>query len=903
MGHVRVYTISDCLARFRRLKGYQVLHPIGWDAFGLPAENAARQNNVEPSDWTVQNIERMRKQLGALGLSFDWDKEVTTCKSDYYKWTQWLFNELHDAGLAYQEEAVVNWDPVDCTVLANEQIDADGRSWRSGALAERRRLNQWFFKITDYADELLEGLNTLDQWPEQVKQMQRNWIGRSEGTEVQFEWPENVPKPTSTSAAGAAGAAGGSNSSSSSHHLHVFTTRADTIMGVTFIAVAPSHPIVAAVLEHNPQSDIFTNMDVTTLSALIDAVTSNSPALAASAADAVGDGFALGVDTRHPVTGEPVPIFVADYVISDYGHAAVMGVPGHDERDFQFATKHDLEIRRVVAERTRIEENKKEKNEKEADKKEEEEVLWTGRGTLVNSGDMLNGVSSDIAIERVGEYLTQNQCGGPSVQFRLRDWLVSRQRYWGAPIPIVHCRKCGAVPVESTNLPVRLPDMMMLEKESSSNDDVVRVEEEKEEEEEEEVPQDGRITTPLTHCSEWNDVECPTCHAQDAKRDPDTLDTFVDSSWYFMRYTDPFNDNQPFTKESTSKWIKKDKGLDIYIGGIEHAILHLLYARFICRFLYHRGYSPSPEPFNKLLTQGMVLGKTFKDPKTGRYLKSNEVEIINTGEGEIPQMVKNGKAAAVVWEKMSKSKFNGVDPDNMISRFGADVTRLSTMFMAPAEQALEWDEGAISGQARWCERLRRLTHEVVVENQDNMMEEEKIASASAAAINVVAEMNACVASVTESFENASSFNVAIAQLMKLSNVLSSDVAKTCPNERRDGLTKLLVLLSPFAPHLACELWEKIHLEMEIVPEMKWPNVDKKSLLKECTTVVIQIQGKKKITIEVPREIAMSKDALTEYIEENDLVSSLINGATLNRTIVVPSKGGKRTGIVNFVLKR
>ena len=917
MGHVRVYTLSDCLARYRRLQGYEVLHPIGWDAFGLPAENAARQNKVEPDAWTVDNIQRMKRQLSTLGFSFDWDKEVTTCKPDYYRWTQWLFNELHDAGLAYREEAVVNWDPVDCTVLANEQIDADGRSWRSGAIAERRRLNQWFFKITDYADELLNGLDTLEQWPEQVKQMQRNWIGRSEGTEIHFEWPSELPfptspasptPPTSTTSPTSPTSMSSPPSKETLLHIPVFSTRVDTLMGVTFLAVAPSHPVVAAVLEHRPDSDVFTTMSAETLAGLVDAVT-NIPTTPTDGDESslIGAGFALGVDAKHPITGELIPIFVADYVISDYGHAAVMGVPAHDQRDYDFAQTHSIDVRTVLIENEKATEHENE--EKRLNNNDTNTTaatsLWTDQGILINSGTEFDGLNSIQAMEAMGKYLSQHNCGGPSVQFRLRDWLVSRQRYWGAPIPIIHCNECGTIPVNFNDLPVTLPNMHQIEnQENQENQDNQDNQDNQENQNANstDISVDGSITTPLTNMPEWNNVECPKCHSKQAKRDPDTLDTFVDSSWYFMRYCDPWNNEKAFEDASVAKWIQAEKGLDVYIGGIEHAILHLLYARFICRFLYHRGYSPSPEPFNKLLTQGMVLGKTYKDPNNGRYLMPDEVEIINTSEGELPRMIQTGETADMVWEKMSKSKFNGIDPDSMISRYGADVTRLASLFMAPPEQALEWDEGAVAGQSRWCERLRKLTSVVMNGTDDDATVSKKDVD-GVAARNIMLETNACIHSVTECFETAGSFNVAIAQLMKLSNVLNSKEAQTCPRERKEGVKTLLILLAPFAPHLSSELWEQIQLEEGTTLSMEWPSVDEASLQQDNITVIVQIQGKKKAAIEVPTEIATSRDALTTYIQDNEKIQHVLNGIELTRTIVVPSNDGKRSGIVNFVTQK
>ena len=929
MGHVRVYTISDCLARYRRMRGFNVLHPMGWDAFGLPAENAAQQNDIAPSDWTDENISRMKTQLSALGLSFDWDREIATCQPDYYKWTQWLFRELHTAGLARREEAVVNWDPVDRTVLANEQIDADGRSWRSGALAERRRLNQWFFSITEYAEELLEGLDGLDHWPEKVKQMQRNWIGKSEGLEVDFPWPDVLSSRTGpgegsggTGGGGvggvAVGAANGVGSvgdgvsedttTEAGASIKVFTTRADTIMGVTFLCVAPSHPIVVSAIEASADTaveyDLISSMDDEQLSVLVDLAQNNiSPSDPADDGlpSPLGSGIDLGLNSSHPLTGDPVPIYVADYVVSEYGHGAVMGVAAHDERDFAFAKQHGLSEKCVIVPLG-------EENADAANDRGEMAAPYTGHGVLVNSSHMFDGLSTRDAIDAVAERLDDLGRGRRTVQYRLRDWLVSRQRYWGAPIPMVHCEECGIVPEQLSALPVELPprDRDALGKGELPNGDPPRVD------------YFDDLTTPLSEMPEWNDVQCPSCGQAGARRDPDTLDTFVDSAWYFLRFCDPNNPHQAFDPDVAAKWMqnsaddKDQKGaVNLYIGGIEHAILHLLYARFICRFLYHRGLAPSPEPFDKLLTQGMVLGRTHKDPHTGRYLKPEEVMYLddNDKDGSVI-MSETGEVPTTVWEKMSKSKFNGVASDLMIQRYGADVTRLASLFMAPPDQALEWDEAAVAGQARWCNRLRSLVHSVssVHVAPFSKSEDTKGALELQPGAELRESIYEAVTAVTESMEASQGLNVAIAQLMKLSNVLSAETAKAAPKERREGVEILVKMLAPFAPHLASELWSVLVGNGSHVLDLSWPELDA-SVIGEKTEalVVLQVQGKKKTTITVSSEMLQDKGALEAAVMESQDAQRLLKGRELKRTVVIlargKGKGGKaRTHLVNFVVE-
>ena len=721
MGHVRVYTISDSIARFERARGKEVLHPMGWDAFGLPAENAAMERNISAAAWTEKNIDFMKGQLQSLGLSFDWDDcEVATCDPSYYKWTQWLFLQLHEAGMAYRKESVVNWDPVDCTVLANEQIDSEGRSWRSGALVEQRLLPQWFISITDYADELLDGLDELDGWPEQVKQMQRNWIGRSAGVTLGFK-----VNPTVT--------------------LDVFTTRVDTLFGVTFLAVSPDHHLVDEAL-----STSLSDADCAKIDAMRRAKIAKSTKVDTS-------GVSLGISAEHPLTGAEVPVFAAPYVVGDYGSGAVMGVPAHDDRDYEFARTNGARIERVIA---------------PAQDGGSEVLPYTGDGILVGSGEY-DGMDSADVREALAARLEDAGLGSSTVRYKLRDWLVSRQRFWGAPIPAVHCATCGTVPLDESSLPVKLPDPDVVDAQGEG--------------------------TPLQRVPGWDsDCVCPSCGAEDGVlRDGDTLDTFVDSSWYFLRYTDARNTAEPFRRDAVDRWCPTD----VYIGGIEHAILHLLYSRFIQRFLWHRGYVSHPEPFKELLTQGMVLAKTYKDPETGRYLKPEELDMTDESNPKF-----QSKIPSVGWEKMSKSKYNGVEPSAMISRYGADVTRLAILFMAPPEQDLEWDEFAVAGQARWVERVRKL---VMWRPSATTMQEKDTVQAA----KIRHAVHTAIMEVTRNVAETRSFNVAIACLMKLSNelaeaqnALGADADMLALSAVEEGCQALLIMLGPFAPQLSEELW-------------------------------------------------------------------------------------------------
>ena len=844
MGHVRVYTISDCLARFWRLKGKTVLHPMGWDAFGLPAENAAFERGVEPSAWTYTNIDSMRQQMDAIGLQFDWadineGRGLTTCSPDYYKWTQWLFLQLFESGLAYQKESEVNWDPVDRTVLANEQIDNDGKSWRSGAVAEKKRLVQWFFKTTEYQDELLDSLDGLGEWPEKVKQMQRSWIGKSAGSRVVFHAAPNMDGKTDIDF----------------EPIQAFTTRVDTLYGVTFLAVSKYHPLVQMIVAGRTSNTAESHRREIT-----------SFVQEESANEDGASGIFLGVHALHPLTGEEIPVYLANYVIDDYGDGAVMGVPSHDDRDFRFAEEFGLPVKTVLRPNT---------GGDAADVKVE--TCARNQCELINSKDY-SGIRADKAVKLIEEALTKKSCGGAANSYRLRDWLVSRQRFWGTPIPIIHCDSCGAVPVPIEDLPVMLPPSEAIHAGVSSAHD----------------SEDAALTTPLSRSAGWNDVRCPQCGSSHCKRDPDTLDTFIDSSWYFLRHCDPENVDMPFSKDK----IAKNMPVDTYIGGIEHAVMHLLYARFIQRFLWHKDLVSSPEPFKKLLTQGLVLGKTFKCPETGRYLLPNELSYAS--DSDLPFIRASGETPAVAWEKMSKSKHNGVDPEHVVAKYGSDVTRLASMFVAPPEQALEWDEAAVAGQARWVVRVRQLVEDSTVDFQGDSAQSTQ--SFETTRNNIRREIHSTIKSISKRFEDGVAFNVVIAELMKLSNYLSSDEvrehATSCKavfDERKEGVKNMLLLMMPIAPVLS----EELLLKCSVSPsQFEWPVFDPSALVKETSTVVIQLNGKKKAVLDVPVSICGSQDDLKAHVMASEEVSSLLGGKSPKRAIVVFQK---TMNLVNFVM--
>jgi leucyl-tRNA synthetase len=798
MGHVRNYVITDVIARLKKMQGYRVLHPMGWDAFGLPAENAALDKGVAPAQWTYQNIAQMKQQLKMLGLSLDWERELATCSPDYYRWTQGLFLQFYEAGLAYQKEAAVNWDPVDQTVLANEQVDSEGRSWRSGAKVERKLLRQWFLKITDYAEALLEDLDKLSGWPERVKLMQRNWIGKSVGAYLEFPVVGLEAK------------------------IAVFTTRPDTVYGVTYVVLAPEHPLTLQVTTPERQEVV----------RAFQVEVGAQSEMERTAEDKPKRGILTGGKALNPFTGEEIPILIADYVLYEYGTGAVMGVPAHDSRDFQFARQQNLPLKQVID--------------------GGEPVLsqaYTEAGVMINSGPF-NGFDSVTGKEAVIKYAEEQGIGKARIQYRLRDWLISRQRYWGCPIPIIHCPSCGAVPAE---LPVVLP---------------------------EDIELTGRGPSPLAQLTDWVNVPCPSC-GEPARRETDTMDTFIDSSWYFLRFTDAQNPEQAFAVERVNDWMPVDQ----YVGGIEHAILHLLYSRFFTKVLRDRGLLNFDEPFARLLTQGMVQGKTYFNPN-----KESKEKWIPSGlvDGANPRDPQTGEPLQVCYATMSKSKGNGVAPEEVINKYGVDTARMFILFKAPPEKDLEWEESDVEGQFRFLNRVWRLLDDYLSKApiqgkaSTSLSKEEK---------DLRRVIHRAIKEISEDLEGDYQFNTGVSELMKLSNGITEARCYQSPIYR-EGIETLLKLIAPFAPHISEELWHalghsgSIHLE-------SWPQYDPRALEVEEITLVIQIMGKTRGTIPVPANL--SKEELERYAQESEVAQRYLEGKTVKKVIVVPGK------LVNFVV--
>ncbi|MEO1671040.1 MAG: leucine--tRNA ligase [Cyanobacteria bacterium J06631_2] len=803
MGHVRNYVITDVIARLKRMQGYRVLHPMGWDAFGLPAENAAIDRGIPPAKWTLQNIAQMREQLKQLGLSIDWDREVATCSPDYYKWTQWLFLQFLDAGLAYQKEAAVNWDPIDQTVLANEQVDSDGKSWRSGAVVERKLLKQWFFKITDYAEKLLQDLDQLDGWPERVKTMQANWIGKSVGAYLEFPVVGREDK------------------------IAVFTTRPDTVYGVTYVVLAPEHPLTP---------EVTTSEQKAAVEAFIAEIEGESE-IERTAEDKPKRGILTGGKAINPFNGEEVPILIADYVLYEYGTGAVMGVPAHDVRDFKFATEKGLPIKTVV-----VPDNVGENGNSPSE-------AYTEPGIIVNSGQF-DGMSSVEGKAQIIEYAEQQGYGKARIQYRLRDWLISRQRYWGCPIPVIHCDDCGTVAVPDQDLPVELPESVELS---------------------------GRGGSPLAQLDSWIDVDCPSC-GKPAKRETDTMDTFIDSSWYFLRYSDASNGEKVFETDKVNDWMPVDQ----YVGGIEHAILHLLYSRFFTKVLKDRGLLNFDEPFKRLLTQGMVQGLTYKNPQTNKYIPSADVQRDN------PVDPATGDKLDVFYEKMSKSKYNGVAPEDVIADYGVDTARMFAMFKAPPEKDLEWDDADVEGQYRFLNRVWTL---VISFEPDSVTKASgELAKAEK---DLRRAIHTAIKEITEDLTGDYQFNTAVSELMKLSNALKDAKCETSP-VYQEGIETLVLLLAPFAPHLAEELWSKLG-NTESVHKQSWREVDQSALVVDEITLVVQVMGKTRGKIQVPA--SSDKSALEQYARESDAAQKYIEGKEIKKVIVVPNK------LVNFVVAK
>ncbi|MGI9293400.1 MAG: leucine--tRNA ligase [Pseudomonadales bacterium] len=766
IGHVRNYTIGDVIARYQRMQGKNVLQPMGWDAFGLPAENAAMQNKVPPARWTYENIDQMRQQLQSLGFAYDWDRELATCDPDYYRWEQWFFTRLFATGLVYKKEAEVNWDPVDQTVLANEQVDSDGRGWRSGALVERRKIPQWFVRITDYAEQLLDDLEQLNDWPERVRTMQANWIGRSQGLNITFD----------TDA--------GSN-------LNVYTTRPDTLMGVTYMAVAAEHPIALAAAQENTQLAEF--LGTLRQSSVAEAELATMEKL----------GMATEFYAQHPISGKQLPIWVANFVLMSYGSGAVMSVPGHDQRDWEFAQKYALPITQVIA------------PQDQAMTVDISQSAFTGKGNLVNSSQF-DGLDFDTAFDQIADHLAKLEKGERQTQYRLRDWGVSRQRYWGTPIPIIYCKQCGSVAVPEDQLPVVLPTDVEF----------------------------SAVGSPLKKMPEFYQTQCPQCKGP-AERETDTFDTFMESSWYYARFACP--DADCMLDERADYWAPVDQ----YIGGIEHAILHLLYARFFHKLMRDEGLLTSDEPFKRLLTQGMVL--------------------------------KDGA-------KMSKSKGNTVDPQPLIDKYGADTVRLFVMFAAPPDQSLEWSDSGVEGAHRFLRRLWKLVDNFDTEGDSSL----QIDALNATEQALRRKTHRTIQKVSDDYGRRQTYNTAIAAVMELSNEVSrfTDSSPEGLAVQREALETAVLLLAPIVPHICHALWQKLGHSGPII-DCRWPQYDAAALVSNELSIVVQVNGKLRGNIEV------AVDTSQESIEQLALAHENVRRFTLDKeirkVIVVPKK------LVNIVV--
>jgi len=812
MGHVRNYTIGDVLARYHAMRGFNVMQPMGWDAFGLPAENAAIANNVPPAAWTYANIDHMRTQLKALGFAIDWSRELATCKPDYYRWEQWLFTRLFEKGVIYKKMATVNWDPVDQTVLANEQV-IEGRGWRSGALVEKRDIPMYFFRITQYADELLSGLDTLPGWPERVKTMQANWIGKSVG--VRFAFPYTLD--------------------GKDEKLWVFTTRADTIMGVTFCAVAAEHPLATRAAANNPA-----------LAAFIAECKQGSVA-EADMATMEKKGMDTGLKVTHPLTGEAVPVWVGNYVLMSYGEGAVMAVPAHDERDFGFAQKYGLPIKQVIGEKGEG------GREKGFSTDAWDEWYASKSGYSVNSGKY-DGLGYDAAVDAIAADLAALGLGEKKTQFRLRDWGISRQRYWGCPIPIIHCDACGDVPVPAEQLPVVLP---------------------------EDVVPDGS-GNPLNKRNDFVNCSCPKCGGA-ARRETDTMDTFVESSWYYARYACPEFDGGMLDARA-NQWLPVDQ----YIGGIEHAILHLLYARFFHKLMRDEGLVASDEPFQNLLTQGMVVADTFyREDTAGKKTWFNPADV-ELKDG-VAILKSDGQPVTVGGtEKMSKSKNNGVDPQALIDQYGADTARLFTMFAAPPEQSLEWSDAGVEGAHRFLKRLWKLAHEHV---QGGAVAAYAGGELPEAAKTLRRQLHQTIQKVGDDIERRKQFNTAIAAVMELMNALAKldgDDSVT-RSVRQEVLEAAVAMLAPIVPHIS----EALYAELRPGAALSWPAVDEAALVQDEIEMMLQVNGKLRGQIRVAA--AADKAAIEAAALASEAAQKYLEGQPPKKVVVVPGR------LVNIVV--
>ena len=814
MGHVRNYTIGDVISRYQRMQGKNVLQPMGWDAFGLPAENAAMNHNVPPANWTYENVKYMRNQLKQMGFGYDWNRELATCHPEYYRWEQWFFTRLMEKGLVYKKEAEVNWDPVDQTVLANEQV-IDGRGWRSGALVERKKIPQWFLKITDYADQLLDDLDKLEEWPEQVRTQQRNWIGRSQGVELKFHVEDGTD-------------------------LEVFTTRPDTLMGVTYVAVAPQHPLALKAAESNPA-----------LAQFIDEC-KNVKVAEADMATMEKRGMALGIQAKHPLTGELIPVWTANFVLMDYGSGAVMAVPAHDQRDWEFAHKYGLNIKQVVKpiDDTHVIDISKE--------------AYTDKGVLINSGDF-SDLEFDVAFKAIASELERQKKGKVTINYRLRDWGVSRQRYWGTPIPVINCPCCGALPVPEDQLPVVLP---------------------------EEVEFDGS-GSPIKKMASFINTTCPKCGGA-AERETDTFDTFMESSWYYARYASRHTDNAMLDPEKANYWLPVDQ----YIGGIEHAILHLLYSRFFHKLMRDEGLVNSDEPFTRLLCQGMVLANTYyrEDDKGGKvWIAPTDVVTETDDKGRIISSVHKDDGQPVLQAgvtKMSKSKNNGIDPQVMIDKYGADTVRLFMMFAAPPEQSLEWSDSGVEGANRFLRRLWKQAHDHLQGGQTVVALDPSSLTGPQKELRL--KVHETIKKVSDDIERRQTFNTAIAAVMELLNSISKfvDASDQGRAVMREALEAAIQLLSPIVPHMTHQLWIELGYTTDLL-NTPWPVCDESALVRSSVEMVVQVNGKVRGKIEVPADADQDFVLHTALAVEN--VQRFMDGKPIRKKIVVPGK------LVNIVV--
>ncbi len=810
MGHLKNYVIGDVVARLALKEGQQVLHPMGWDAFGLPAENAAIKRNIHPRDWTYRNIDTFRKTFQELGIGYDWDREIATCEPEYYRWTQWIFLKLYERGLAYRESGYVNWCPTCKTVLANEQV-VQGRCERCGTPVVKKELEQWYFRITAYAERLLQDLKKLEgKWPDQVLKQQVNWIGRSEGVEIHFVLEETGDV------------------------LPVFTTRADTVFGVTFLTIAPEHKLVQKLLPRMPHR------------AEVEAYVQQALQMSEqdrTAAERPKTGVFTGLYVRHPFTGERVPLWVGDYVLASYGTGIVMGVPAHDQRDFEFARKFGLPIRVVI-----------QPTEGEAPDPGTLDHAFEDYGVMVNSGEF-SGLPSQEGIRRVAERLQALGLGGPTVTYRLRDWLISRQRYWGAPIPVVHCPKCGVVPVPEDQLPVRLPENV------------------------ENFKPRGR--SPLEDIPEFMNTSCPRCGGP-ARRDPDTMDTFVDSSWYFLRFTDPKNPGAPFDPEVANAWMPVDQ----YIGGAEHATKHLIYARFITKVLKDAGYLDHDEPFERLFTQGLVHMRFYWCPTCRRSIAGEAIATeLEEREVQGEHRLVHRSCGTPVEERvemMSKSRGNVVPVGPFVAQYGSDVARITILFAAPAERDMEWTDAGVEGAQRFLNRIWRLFEEVQPSRQ--VADAYRPEDAHGPERQLLRSLHTTIQAVrrdTRGFH----FNTALARIMELLNDLYRYPDRQAPVVHA-VFRDLLVLLSPFAPHLAEELWHRMGYDRPVVLE-PLPEPDPHLLQQEVVEIPVQVNGKLRARIQVPRDA--DQETVVHQALDHPNVQRHLEGKTLRKVVYIPNR--------------